>query len=461
VSSITAHAGPARRPLRSRRLLALAGDDRLVQQIRAGNEAAFEVAFQRHAPAILAFCRHMLRSRDEAEDVVQHTFSAAYSGLLDRDRDIALKPWLFAIARNRCISLLRRPRPDVAGPDELPTAGLAEEVERRAELRELLADVKQLPDEQRMSLLLVEIGDLSHAEVAGVLECEVSHVKALVYRGRQSLIERREARATPCEAIREQLANLRGGALRRSELRHHLRDCPGCTAFRQQVKQQRGMLAVALPVVPSAGLKASVLGAAGLGGGSAGGGVGLATLGAASTAGSGGALLAKVAVVGVLAAGGTAVAEKRMSGDADPPRRDARVVGPLSPPTEPSSIRRMKIDTPGSRLPARPRSRSRGGGLPAASPGPTLDHGRTASRAHGPGQNATGRKESPGTRAQEPQRRSDQAAIRAQGPPHPDERTPPARGRAEPPEQAGWARDAAPPRKTTPGGGSRRTTPKE
>ncbi len=419
------------------------------------------MAFQRHGPAILAFCRHMLRSRDEAEDVVQHTFAAAYSGLLDRERDIALKPWLFAIARNRCISLLRRPRPDVAESDELPTAGLAEEVERRAELRELLADVKRLPDEQRISLLLVEIGDLSHAEVAGVLECEVSHVKALVYRGRQSLIERREARDTSCEEIREQLANLRGGALRRSELRHHLRDCPGCTAFREKVKQQRGMLAVALPVVPSAGLKASVLGAAGLGGGSAGGGAGLATLGAASTAGSGGALLAKVAVVGVLAAGGTAAAEKRMSGDADPPQRDTRVVAPLPGSTEPSSIKRMKIDTPGSRPAARPRTHSRAGGLPAASPGLTRGHGKAASPAHGPGHDATGRPEAPGIRAQGPQRRSDQAAIRAQGPPHPAERTPPARGRAERPEQAGGAKGAAPPRKTIPGGGHRRTTPKE
>src|ERR671914_129122 len=182
-ASIPARAPAA--PLRSRRLLALAGDGRLVEQVRRGNEAAFEVIFERHGPAILAFCRHMLGTREEAEDAVQHSFAAAYRDLQrGRDRDIALKPWLFAIARNRCLSVLRARR-------------------------------------------------------------EVPRVKGLVYRARSALIARREARETPCESIREQLATLRGGSLRRNELRLHLRECPGCRSYREQVKQQRRMWAIA------------------------------------------------------------------------------------------------------------------------------------------------------------------------------------------------------------------------
>jgi RNA polymerase sigma factor (sigma-70 family) len=300
------------RPLRSRRLLALAGDARLVDQVRRGNEAAFEVIFERHGPAILAFCRHMLGSPEEAEDAVQHSFAAAYRDLRRPGRrEIALKPWLFAIARNRCLSLLRARREQPvgepgAGPSSLDgalaTAGLAEQVEQRAELRRLLADLADLPHEQRAALLLAELGDLSHAEVAGVLGCEVARVKALVFRARSGLIARREARDTPCVAIREQLANLRGGSLRRTELRLHLRECPGCRAYRDEVRLQRRMLAAALPVVPTLGLKSSVLAAVGLGGGSAGG------LSAAAGALSG-ATLAKVAVVGVLAGGGALAGE--------------------------------------------------------------------------------------------------------------------------------------------------------
>jgi hypothetical protein len=72
-------------------------------------------------------------------------------------------------------------------------------------------------------------------EVAQVLGCEVGSVKGLVFRARSSLIERRDARETPCGEIREQLETLRGGALRRNELRHHIRHCPGCAAYRDEV----------------------------------------------------------------------------------------------------------------------------------------------------------------------------------------------------------------------------------
>jgi RNA polymerase sigma factor (sigma-70 family) len=308
--------GPTR-PLRSRRLLRLARDVRLVEQIRRGNEAAFEVAFERHGPPVLAFCRHMLGSPEEAEDAVQHTFAAAYRSLRSGDRRrIELKPWLFTIARNHCVSVLRARREvPVEDVRDAPTHALAEQVERRAELRHLVADVRELPDEHRAALLLTEVGDLSHAEVAGVLGCEVSRVKALVYRARSQLIARRDARDVPCEQIREQLATLRGGALRRNDLRLHLRQCPGCRAYREEIRRQRQMLAAALPVVPAIGLKSSVLAAAGLGG-SAGGATGLAGA-------IGGATVAKVAVAGALAGGGLVAADSVVVSDHPIPARPA------------------------------------------------------------------------------------------------------------------------------------------
>ena len=276
--------------LRSKRLLALARDERLVDQIRRGNELAFEVAFERHGAGILAFCRHMLGSREEAEDVVQHTFAAAYRDLQrSSERSIALKAWLYTIARNRCVSVLRARRELATELHELPTEGLSEQVEQRAELRDLLADVRELPEDQRAALLLAEAAGLSHAEVAEVLGCKEASVRGIVFRARSSLIERRSARETPCHEIREQLATLRGGALRRNELRHHLRQCPGCSAYRDEVRRQRKMLAVALPVAPSLGLKSSVMGAAGLTGGAAAG----ASAGGGLALGS--AALAKVA----------------------------------------------------------------------------------------------------------------------------------------------------------------------
>ncbi len=289
------------RPIESRRLLALANDDRLVDQIRRGSEAAFAVAFERHSPAILGFCRHMLGSLVEAEDAVQQTFASAYHDLVRHpERETMLKPWLFAIARNRCLNMLRARREQPTDNVERATETLSEQVEQRDELRQLLADLGEVPHEQRAALLLAELGDLSHAEIAGVLGCEVPRVKALVFRARNSLIQRREARDVSCIEIQEQLANLRGGSLRRNELRLHLRECLTCSAYREQVKRQRGLLAAALPVAPSLGLKSSVFGALGISGGSAATGVGLTSVGG----GFGTATLTKVAIVAVLAGGG-------------------------------------------------------------------------------------------------------------------------------------------------------------
>jgi RNA polymerase sigma factor (sigma-70 family) len=314
LGTISAPAAGRQAFLPPKRVLALLGDDRLVDQIRRGNERAFEVAYERHGPGILSFCRHMLGQLDEAEDAVQHTFASAFRDLGRDERPIRLKPWLYAIARNRCISLLRARRSEPVSEIDPVAAGLDEHVQRRADLRQLVSDLQELPPDQRAALLLSEVGDLAHNEVAEVLGCEVAKVKALVFRARSALIDRRKAREIPCLQIREQIATLHGGALRRRELRHHVSSCAGCREFRDQVRAQRRMLGVALPVLPSSSLKASVLGAAGIGGGHAGGGLAAGGVGAALTAPLGSATVAKVAVIGAVAVGGGAVATDTLLG---------------------------------------------------------------------------------------------------------------------------------------------------
>src|SRR4051794_38702523 len=228
---------------RSPRLLAPLGDERLVQQVRRGNDAAFEAIFDRYNRGILAFCRRMLASSEEAEDAVQHTFAQAYDSMRRGDRELKLKAWLYAIARNRCLSILRAGRELPAELHDIPTAGLSEEVQQRSELRELLADIRGLPVNQRAALVLSEVGDLSHADIANVVGCDVSKVKSLVFQARSSLMETRNARSIPCREIREQLATASGGALRRAPLRRHLAQCEGCAEFRAEVKRQRTMMA--------------------------------------------------------------------------------------------------------------------------------------------------------------------------------------------------------------------------
>lgn len=300
---------------RSRRLLAAFGDDRLVDQLRRGNETAFEVLYDRHHAGVLSYCRHMLGSRDEAEDALQQAFVSAHADIMSSDKEIRFKAWIYTIARNRCLSLLRarRERPS-AELERVSTAGLSEEVEQRADLKQLLHDMHELPEEQRAALVLSELGDLSHSEIGEAIGCEAQKVKSLVFQARSGLIERRQARETPCAEIREQLATLRGGSLRRGPLRRHLKACPGCRDFREEVRRQRQMVAAVLPVIPTIGLKESALAAAGVGTGSAVGGGLLAGGGAALTAKAGFAKVAVIAAATGGAIGGAVAVEEQIAG---------------------------------------------------------------------------------------------------------------------------------------------------
>src|SRR5687767_8166574 len=134
-----------RRPYRA---LRFTRDEELVRLVRAGDERAFEVMYDRHHRGILAFCRHMLGSAEEAEDAVQHTFIAAHRDLVGSDKPIQLKAWLYTIARNRCLSFLRARKDERALDDvvEPSVEGLASVVQKRQDLRDLLADLHRLPE---------------------------------------------------------------------------------------------------------------------------------------------------------------------------------------------------------------------------------------------------------------------------------------------------------------------------
>jgi len=139
-------------------------------------------------------------------------------------------------------------------------------------------------------------------------------VKSLVFQARSGLIERKQARETPCQEIREQLATLRGGSLRRGPLRRHLKACPGCSEFRDEVRRQRQMVAALLPVVPTLGLRDTALASVGITASSAGAG-GLAGGGAVLAAKAGIAKVAVVAVATTGAAGGAVAIQQTAGGD--------------------------------------------------------------------------------------------------------------------------------------------------
>ena len=364
-------------------------DARLAELAAAGDERAFEVVYDRHHRALLGFCRHMVGSHEEAEDALQQTFLRAHGALVEHGPPDDLRPWLFTIARNRCLTLLAARRPDAEVDDQLADAhGLGDDVQARADLRAVVADVAQLPDDQRAALVLAELADLSHAQIGEVIGVRTAKVKALIHQARTTLIAERDAREQPCEDVREQLATARGGVLRRGPLRRHLRQCAPCRAYRDAVAEQRRALALVLPVIPSAGLKAGILGAASAGGAAAGG------------ASLGGGLAAKVVagalVVGAAGGGGAAIVQspdpaprkavvERAPAAAPAPARAAtpgtRVLTPVAATPKRRAERRRVAGTRGRKVAKARRERAK----------PPGQSRRALAHARAPGQQKTGR----------------------------------------------------------------------
>jgi RNA polymerase sigma factor (sigma-70 family) len=286
--------------------LRLQKDDRLVALIREGQDRAFEVLFNRYHTRLLAFCQHMLTCREDAEDVLQEVFVAAHNAMLADERDINVRPWLYRIARNRCLNHLRRPVPE--GQDSMDIhphengATTLEKVQNREEFRQLISDVRTLPETQRTALLLREIDALSYEEIAQAMNNTVPSVKSLLVRARITLAEASQARLLTCGEVQVELAEVAEGLRKVSgPVRQHIRGCDECSEFRSQLRSNSKALAAILPIGPLAALKGLL---AAKFGGAAGGGASSAAGGGAAAGQT--AAGAGAAFSGATAAGGTA-----------------------------------------------------------------------------------------------------------------------------------------------------------
>jgi RNA polymerase sigma factor (sigma-70 family) len=276
-------------------LLRLQSDERLVALTRRGQPAAFEALCSRYQARLLSFIRHMLGSREDAEDVLQEVFTAAFNAVLADEREINVRPWLYRIARNRSLNHLRKATAvgvdsmDVHFADHGMSTG--DRVLRRESFRELIADVHQLPETQRSALLLREIDALSYEQIAQAMETTVPSVKSLLVRARISLAEAAEARKLSCDEVRLELGEVAEGLVKLSPpARRHVRECERCRIFKKQLKENNHALAALLPVGPLVLVKQLLLAKLGstASAGHVAGGAG-ATVGAGAAAGAGAA----------------------------------------------------------------------------------------------------------------------------------------------------------------------------
>lgn len=175
-------------------------DDRLIRNAQAGDLPSFNTLVTRHERAIFNVCLRMLRDGSLAEDATQDTFIKAWTAI-DSFRGGLVRPWLLRIATNRCYDLLRassrRPAesldaaPFEAEPQWTSQTAIAEHPEQHAARRELSVLLERalgdLPDDQRLAIVLSDIQGHSYDEIAAISNVAVGTVKSRISRARSRL----------------------------------------------------------------------------------------------------------------------------------------------------------------------------------------------------------------------------------------------------------------------------------
>ena len=174
-------------------------DEELRRRFREGEGAAFEALVDRYSRSIYNFTLRLLGDTADAEDATQQTFIQAFESLPAAKPEASLRPWLYQVARNKCIDLLRKrravplsalERDDPEGPriDPVDAKPLPADLYEREELQHLLQEaIASLPLRSREVVLMRYVGELTFAEIGRSLGMPENTAKTLFQRAKSTL----------------------------------------------------------------------------------------------------------------------------------------------------------------------------------------------------------------------------------------------------------------------------------
>ena len=181
-------------------------DVQLMLDVKAGDEASFELLLQRYRTPLVNFLFRMVRNREQAEDLAQEVFLRVYRAREDYVPSAKFTTWLFRIATNLALNSMRDTRYQKleVSIDAPVTVGAEDGDERPLDVAEkhpnieqhLVEDVRvkmirhainKLPEKQRAAVLLHKYQELDYTEIAKVLSCSESALKSLLFRAYEAL----------------------------------------------------------------------------------------------------------------------------------------------------------------------------------------------------------------------------------------------------------------------------------
>lgn len=179
-------------------------DHEMVDRVLAGDREAFAHLLRRHQRTVLNFMYRMVGNRGAAEDLTQEVFLKAYVSLPRFRKEAAFSTWLFRIAHNHCLNVLKGRGREISGSPHTQDASNPDRCARvpdssisaseRLEQRELQAVIqeklRELTPEHRAVVVLRDIQGLSYDEIASTLDIEGGTVRSRLHRARMELKEK-------------------------------------------------------------------------------------------------------------------------------------------------------------------------------------------------------------------------------------------------------------------------------
>lgn len=183
----------------------------LIQQVLSGKHEDYAQLVERYQKPLIYFLRAILRDEEEVMDCAQEAFLTAYRNLWKYSSNYTFRAWLYTIARNKAIDMLRKKKREVPVPlnENLidPQNGPEEEWLAKERANQVKGVLAELPEHYRQALYLRYQQEMSYEEMSMVLDIPVSSVKTHLFRGKEKLrqiLERRgfdERNGQPLEPI--------------------------------------------------------------------------------------------------------------------------------------------------------------------------------------------------------------------------------------------------------------------
>ncbi len=181
--------GKAFASMLSKRTHAFDEDSQLVALVAQGKQSAFKELLIRHQDSVYQLAFRFLSDPNEAEDITQETFLRLFRTAGQYHPRAKLRTFLLRIAKNLCIDFVRKKRPETMEelPEKIQQETPLDHLEQAQSMALLTRSINDLPENQKMAIVLRHTSGLHYQEIAEVMGTSVSAVESLLVRARKSL----------------------------------------------------------------------------------------------------------------------------------------------------------------------------------------------------------------------------------------------------------------------------------